>query len=75
MLTWLATGGVFIAGGIAPRIAGVLQASQFRRRFEDRGAMTDMARATPTWLVTAPDLGIRGVLVELERLDAATRGS
>jgi glucokinase len=36
-LTFAAKGGVFIAGGIAPRIVEYLRHSQFRTRFESKG--------------------------------------
>ena len=36
-LTFAAKGGVFIAGGIAPRIVEYLRDSQFRTRFESKG--------------------------------------
>jgi glucokinase len=36
-LTFAAKGGVFIAGGIAPRIVDYLRDSQFRTRFESKG--------------------------------------
>jgi glucokinase len=36
-LTFAAKGGVFIAGGIAPRIVEYLRDSQFRARFESKG--------------------------------------
>ena len=36
-LTFAAKGGVFVAGGIAPRIVEYLRDSQFRTRFESKG--------------------------------------
>lgn len=36
-LTFGATGGVYVAGGIPPRILEILDASTFRQRFEDKG--------------------------------------
>lgn len=46
-----ARGGVFIAGGIAPRILPFLKASPFRERFESKGRFTDYMRAIPTHVV------------------------
>jgi glucokinase len=47
-LTTGARGGVYIAGGIAPRILPFLQASPFRERFERKGRFQDYMAAIPT---------------------------
>ncbi|MFC0282731.1 glucokinase [Camelimonas abortus] len=63
-LTYGATGGVYVAGGIAPRIAGRLQASQFRERFVAKGRFRDYLEPVPTWLVVHPNptfLGLEAV--------------
>lgn len=58
-LTFAAKGGVFIAGGIAPRIVEYLRNSQFRTRFENKGrsksylaniATSVIVRREPTFL-------------------------
>lgn len=59
-LTVCATGGVYLAGGILPRIGDFFAASQFRRRFEDRGPLSAYVKAIPTYLVLEPELGLRG---------------
>jgi glucokinase len=59
-LTLGARGGVFIAGGIAPRILPVLKDSQFRARFEAKEPMADWVRATPTLVVTDTDAALLG---------------
>ena len=50
-LTTGARGGVYIAGGIAPRILPFLQASPFRERFERKGRFTDYMAAIPTHVI------------------------
>ncbi|MDZ4375776.1 MAG: glucokinase, partial [Phenylobacterium sp.] len=50
-LTFGARGGVFVAGGIGPRIAERLADGAFRQRFEDKGRLSDFVRAIPTYLV------------------------
>ena len=50
-LTTGARGGVYIAGGIAPRILPFLQASPFRERFERKGRFTDYMRDSPTHVI------------------------
>ncbi len=47
-LTTGARGGVYIAGGIAPRILPFLQGSPFRERFERKGRFRDYMAAIPT---------------------------
>lgn len=59
-LTLGARGGVYIAGGIAPRILDFLQASPFRERFEAKGRFVDYMRAIPTWVVTHPHAALLG---------------
>ena len=59
-VTVCATGGVYVAGGILPRLGDFLAQSQFRRRFESRGPMSDYVKAIPTWLVLEPELGLVG---------------
>lgn len=50
-LTTGARGGVYIAGGIAPRILDFLTASPFRERFEQKGRFTPYMQAIPTWVI------------------------
>lgn len=50
-LTTGARGGVYIAGGIAPRILPFIQASPFRRRFERKGRFQDYMAAIPTKVI------------------------
>jgi glucokinase len=50
-LTTGARGGVYIAGGIAPRILPFLKASPFRERFERKGRFQDYMAAIPTHVI------------------------
>lgn len=50
-LTFGARGGVYIAGGIAPRIVTFMGRSQFRRRFEDKGRLRPYLEAIPSNVV------------------------
>lgn len=58
-LTIGARAGVYIGGGIAPRIIDFLRASKFRERFEDKGRLGAYLAPIPAWLITAshPALG------------------
>jgi glucokinase len=56
-----ATGGVFIAGGIAPRITGLLQGGAFRAAFERKPPFEDLMRRIPTFVITHPDPALTGL--------------
>ncbi|HZU89393.1 MAG TPA: glucokinase [Stellaceae bacterium] len=49
-----ARGGVYIAGGIAPRLGRRFLTSPFRERFEAKGRMRSYLAAIPTYLVVHP---------------------
>jgi glucokinase len=51
-LTLGARGGVYIAGGIVPRLGGLFADSPFRERFEAKGRFKDYMAAIPTYVVT-----------------------
>lgn len=59
-LTLLATGGVFVAGGIAPRVLPLLQQGTFREAFERKGRLQSLVAAIPTFVVTHPQPGLLG---------------
>lgn len=56
-----ARGGVFIAGGILPRMQGAFAQSDFRRRFEDKGRFQTYLSPIPTWLVIHPQPAFAGL--------------
>jgi len=68
-LTFGARGGVFVSGGIAPRIADKLATGDFRRRFEDKGRLSDYVRDIPTYLVLHPYPAIVGAARQLEQME------
>jgi glucokinase len=51
-LTLGAKGGVYIGGGIVPRLGERFAASPFRERFQDKGRFHDYLGAIPTYVVT-----------------------
>ncbi len=59
-LTTGARGGVYIAGGIAPRILPFLKASPFRERFERKGRFRDYMADIPTWVITHKHAALLG---------------
>jgi glucokinase len=65
-LTLGATGGMYIGGGIVPRLGSLFFASAFRARFEDKGRLAPWLARIPTWLVTDPYPALRGVAAMLD---------
>ena len=61
-LTFRASGGVYIGGGIVPQLAEFATTSPLRRRFEERGPLTDYVAGIPIWLLMDPDPGLVGAL-------------
>ncbi|SEG10407.1 glucokinase [Thermomonospora echinospora] len=68
-LTFGARGGVYIGGGILPRIWDVLHRSDFRRRFESKPPMERYLRAIPTALIVAPTPALSGAAARLAALE------
>jgi glucokinase len=66
-LMFRARGGVYIAGGIAPRIVELLARSEFHDRFMAKGRFRSYLEATPVAVIVNPDpafLGLKAVALE-----------
>lgn len=59
-LTVLATGGVYLAGGIAPRIVTKLEDGTFIAAFRDKGRLADLMARIPVHVIVNPDVGLLG---------------
>lgn len=61
-LKYLPYGGVYIAGGIAPKNLELISSptSDFMRRFSDKGRMSSIMTNFPLYIVLKEDLGLRG---------------
>lgn len=55
-----ARGGVYLAGGIAPRILPTLRAGAFQRAFLDKGRFRAFLEEVPVWAITNGDAGLIG---------------
>lgn len=66
-LTLSTFGGVYIAGGIVPKLLPLLAASELRARFEAKGRFTDFNRQIPIFIVTAEQPGLLGAAVYLKQ--------
>jgi len=64
-LTSGALGGVFIAGGIAPRYIDLLRRSDFRARFLAKGRFADYTTNIGTYVITHEDPGLLGAALWL----------
>jgi glucokinase len=54
-LTLGARGGVYIGGGIVPRLMGWFETSSFRSRFESKGRFSGYLQKIPVWLIHSPE--------------------
>ena len=70
-----AFGGIYIGGGIVPRLGLYFDTSPFRQRFEDKGRFTEYMKGIPTFVITATDATLLGASVilasQLRELDGA----
>ena len=66
-LTMGARGGVFIGGGIVPRLGERFFASAFRQRFEAKGRFQPYLQAIPTPLITDTLAALGGAALALEQ--------
>lgn len=56
----LATGGVYIGGGIPPRLLPLLQEEAFLHAFRDKGRLRDLLSRIPLHVITYPDVALLG---------------
>jgi len=61
-LTLMAHGGIYIAGGIAPRVAAMLGEGGFIRAFRAKGKFADLMQTFPVHIVLTPEVGLRGAV-------------
>lgn len=66
-LTLGATGGMYIGGGIVPRLGELFTGSRFRERFEGKGRLSGYLARIPTWLIREEYPALRGVAAMLDQ--------
>ncbi|CAB3745926.1 bifunctional transcriptional regulator/glucokinase [Paraburkholderia humisilvae] len=62
-----ALGGIYIGGGVVPRLGEFFAKSSFRQRFEAKGRFEDYLKNVPTFVITAEYpafLGVSAILAE-----------
>ena len=68
-LLMLPRGGIYVAGGIAAKIARDMQHSGFLHAFCDKGRFADLLKTFPLYLVTNPNVGLLGARFVAQRTD------
>ena len=67
-LATLARGGVYISGGIAPKIAAKLREGGFIRAFVHKDRFGELLATIPVHVVMNPQVGLFGALLEAQQL-------
>lgn len=67
-LSFGARGGLFLAGGVIPRMGELFAADLFRARFEDKGRFSAYCADIPTRLITHEQAALLGVAAALPEL-------
>ena len=65
-LTLGARGGIYIGGGIVPRVIDFFAASDFRKRFERHGRLTGYLQRIPTYVIDTDYPAFTGAVVALD---------
>lgn len=66
-LTTLARGGVYVAGGIAPKIMARLKGGGFVQAFNDKGRFNPLLQRIPLRVVINPQVGLMGAALVASR--------
>ncbi len=67
-LTIGARGGIYIAGGIVPKLGAAFAQSDFRARFEAKGRFHGYLAAIPTYVMTHAEPALLGAAKMIEQL-------
>jgi glucokinase len=74
-LAGLTRGGVYVAGGIAPKIIDKLKEGGFIRGFRNKGRFASLMEDIPVRVVTNPKAGLLGAAQEARRILHETNSS
>lgn len=67
-LTYGAKGGVYLGGGVLPRIIDVVKASHFNTRFSEKGVMSHYVENIPVDIIAHPQTAFLGAAAYLKQL-------
>lgn len=65
-----ARGGLYIGGGIVPKLGDYFGTSVFRKRFEQKGRFSNYLAAVPSFVIVASNPALRGTAAALDALAA-----
>jgi glucokinase len=65
----VATGGVYLAGGIAPRIVERLRSGPFLTTFRDKGRLSELLSRMPVHVIMNPNVALLGAAAVAGRMD------
>lgn len=69
VLTLGARGGVYLCGGILPKVRDFFIQSDFRNAFDEKGRFDDYMQKVPVWLCTAENPGLLGAAAALDNTE------
>ena len=72
-LAVMATGGVYLGGGIAPKILPRLREGGFMRAFTDKGRLSDVVERIPVWVIRNELTALLGAARHAQRRADARR--
>ena len=67
-LRGVATSGVYVGGGIAPKILGALQDGRFMEAFRAKGIMAELVSQMPVKVILNPQAGLLGAAMSAQEL-------
>jgi glucokinase len=68
-LTVVATGGVYLGGGIAPRIVERLRSGPFLKAFGDKGRLSELLSRIPVHVILGPNVALLGAAAVAGRME------
>jgi glucokinase len=68
-LTVVATGGVYLAGGIAPRIVERLRSGPFLEAFRNKGRLSELLSRIPVHVIMNPNVALLGAAAVAGRME------
>lgn len=66
-VTLCARGGIYIGGGVVPRLGEFFARSSFRARFENKGRFSDFTKQIPCYVIHAPYPALAGAAAMLDQ--------
>ncbi len=74
VLTVLATGGMYLGGGIAPKILKTMQSGVFMKAFIDKGRLSELLTSTPVHIILESRAALMGAAAYAEARAAEISG-